>query len=55
MGGAGSLPLVGGYPSDGVTKKILVVVSPKTLSSQESNMDYQNIVNNGVNETETEG
>ena len=30
-------------------------MSPKTLSSQESNMDYQNIVNNGVNETGTEG
>ena len=55
MGGVGSLALVGGYPSDGVTKKILVVVSPKTLSSQESNMDYPNIVNNGVNETGTEG
>ena len=55
MGGVGSLALVGGYPSDGVTKKILVVVSPKSLSSQESNMDYQNIVNNGVNETGTEG
>ena len=54
MGGVSSLALVGGYSSDGVTIKILVVVSPKTLSSQESNMDYQNIVNNGVNETGTE-
>ena len=55
MGRVSSLALVSGYPSDGLTKKIPVVVLPKTLSLQESNMDYQNIANNGVNETRAEG